>query len=253
MSLSHRIKGGLVVAVLLVSLKASAQYNPWVIGLHTSSTSLYTHTILGLGEALVNNLIANKTDGVTYYHAMLYNYHDVAMEGPEGDIRVKRNTFYGLTAFDLFNDFEVGLKFGWHEITSPFGAYLYATYGMNQYKIEYPADTGYKRHELQNIRIGAEVELTPLVGNLPDGGVSPIVSVKTTYIRNFKYSGPEGFDLDMVNNGFRSTFAAGVTYGDDGCYSAMVYVDVAHYNIFKDLKTRDMNIGLRLGVKLFDD
>ena len=235
------------------SLSASAQYNPWVIGLHTSSTSLYTNTVLSLGEVFVNNLIANKMDGVTSYHFTVYNYHDLKMESPEGDVRVKRNTFYGLTAFDLFNDFEVGLKFGWHELTSPFGAYLYATYGMNQYKIELPEDTGYKRHELQNIRIGAEFELTPLVDNLPDGGVSPILSVKTSYIKNFKYTGPEGFDLDMVNNGFRSTFAAGVTYGEDGCYAAMLYLDITHYNIFKNLRTRDMNIGLRLGVKLFDD
>lgn len=235
------------------SLSASAQYNPWVIGLHASSTSLYTNTVLSLGEVFVNNLIANKMDGVTSYHFTVYNYHDLKMESPEGDVRVKRNTFYGLTAFDLFNDFEVGLKFGWHELTSPFGAYLYATYGMNQYKIELPEDTGYKRHELQNIRIGAEFELTPLVDNLPDGGVSPILSVKTSYIKNFKYTGPEGFDLDMVNNGFRSTFAAGVTYGEDGCYAAMLYLDITHYNIFKNLRTRDMNIGLRLGVKLFDD
>lgn len=235
------------------SLSASAQYNPWVIGLHTSSTSLYTNTVLSLGEVFVNNLIANKMDGVTSYHFTVYNYHDLKMESPDGDVRVKRNTFYGLTAFDLFNDFEVGLKFGWHELTSPFGAYLYATYGMNQYKIELPEDTGYKRHELQNIRIGAEFELTPLVDNLPDGGVSPILSVKTSYIKNFKYTGPEGFDLDMVNNGFRSTFAAGVTYGEDGCYAAMLFFDIVHYNIFKNLRTRDMNIGLRLGVKLFDD
>ena len=235
------------------SLSASAQYNPWVIGLHTSSTSLYTNTVLSLGEVVVNNLIASRMDGVTSYHFTVYNYHDLKMESPEGDVRVKRNTFYGLTAFDLFNDFEVGLKFGWHELTSPFGAYLYATYGMNQYKIELPEDTGYKRHELQNIRIGAEFELTPLVDNLPDGGVSPIISVKTSYIKNFKYTGPEGFDLDMVNNGFRSTFAAGVTYGEDGCYAAMLYLDITHYNIFKNLRTRDMNIGLRLGVKLFDD
>ena len=219
----------LLTVVLGCSLSASAQYNPWVIGLHASSTSLYTNTVLSLGEVFVNNLIASKMDGVTSYHFMVYNYHDLKMEGDQGDIRVKRNTFYGLTAFDLFNDFEVGLKFGWHELTSPFGAYLYATYGMNQYKIEFPEDTGYKRHELQNIRIGAEFELTPLVDNLP------------------------GFDLDMVNNGFRSTFAAGVTYGEDGCYAAMLYLDIVHYNIFKNLHTRDMNIGLRLGVKLFDD
>ena len=243
----------LLTVVLGCSLSASAQYNPWVIGLHASSTSLYTNTVLSLGEVFVNNLIANKMDGVTSYHFTVYNYHDLKMESPEGDVRVKRNTFYGLTAFDLFNDFEVGLKFGWHELTSPFGAYLYATYGMNQYKIELPEDTGYKRHELQNIRIGAEIELTPLVGNLPDGGVSPILSVKTSYIKNFKYTGPEGFDLDMVNNGFRSTFAAGVTYGEDGCYAAMLFLDIVHYNIFKNLRTRDMNIGLRLGVKLFDD
>ena len=242
-----------LTVVLGCSLSASAQYNPWVIGLHASSTSLYTNTVLSLGEVFVNNLIASKMDGVTSYHFTVYNYHDLKMEGDQGDIRVKRNTFYGLTAFDLFNDFEVGLKFGWHELTSPFGAYLYATYGMNQYKIELPEDTGYKRHELQNIRIGAEFELTPLVDNLPDGGVSPIISVKTSYIKNFKYTGPEGFDLDMVNNGFRSTFAAGVTYGEDGCYAAMLYLDITHYNIFKNLHTRDMNIGLRLGVKLFDD
>ena len=243
----------LLIVVLGCSLSASAQYNPWVVGLHTSSTSLYTNTVLSLGEVFVNNLIANKMDGVTSYHFTVYNYHDLKMESPEGDIRVKRNTFYGLTAFDLFNDFEVGLKFGWHEITSPIGAYLYATYGMNQYKIQFPDDTGYQRHELQNIRIGAELELTPLVGNLPDGGVSPILSVKTSYIKNFKYTGPEGFDLDMVNSGFRSTFAAGVTYGEDGCYAAMLFLDITHYDIFKNLRTRDMNIGLRLGVKLFDD
>ena len=243
----------LLTVVLGCSLSASAQYNPWVVGLHTSSTSLYTNTVLSLGEVFVNNFIANKMDGVTSYHFTVYNYHDLKMESDQGDIRVKRNTFYGLTAFDLFNDFEVGLKFGWHELTSPIGAYLYATYGMNQYKIQFPDDTGYQRHELQNIRIGAELEFTPLVGNLPDGGVSPILSVKTSYIKNFKYTGPEGFDLDMVNNGFRSTFAAGVTYGEDGCYSAMLFLDITHYDIFKNLRTRDMNIGLRLGVKLFDD
>ena len=58
----------LLTVVLGCSLSASAQYNPWVIGLHASSTSLYTNTVLSLGEVFVNNLIANKMEGVTSYH-----------------------------------------------------------------------------------------------------------------------------------------------------------------------------------------
>ena len=248
-------------------IQASAQDNPWVIGVYTRSNSFFTNNVMSLGGAVINYLISDAMDGVTTYDLLAYNYHYVDMKDDHGDIDVKRNKYYGLTAYDLFNDFEAGLKFGWHKQTSPIGAYVYGTYGMNQYKIRFAGDSDYNRHQLQNLRIGAGLEIIPLASNLEDAGLSPVIELKTAYIKNFKYSGPNGNDMDQINNGFRSSIAAGVTYGENGIYSILLFMDFAHYDIFNSrytpdggithpysgFKSKDMNFGLRVSCKLFGE
>lgn len=247
-------------------LMAYAQDNPWVLGLYTKSNNVYVDNLMKVGEVLVNSALSNVHDQALSYELMPYNYHYVKMENNDGEIDVKRNSAYGFTAYDLFNDFEVGLKAGWYAQGSPLGAFLYGTYGLNQYKYRFPDEQNYSRSQLQNIRVGVGLKIIPLVALLEDEGWSPLVEIKSSYIINFSYSGPKGNDLDQVKNGFRTSIAIGTIIGDDELMSVLLYMDMAHYNIFDNnysadgglthpysgFKSKDMNFGVRLNFHLFN-
>lgn len=236
-----------------------AQDNPWFFGVHTRGNNVWTNDVLSIGDMLINTAIAKATNGAAYPDFIAASYHYVKLEDNGEKIDFKQNNPYGFTAYDLFNDLEVGLKVGWQGAETPIGLYVYGAYGINQYKLRFLGERDYNKHKLQSVRMGVGVKISPLRFLLDDYGWCPIIEVGTTYINNFKYKGPNGNDKDQINNGMRSSYAIGVQFGEEGEYSIMLDMDMAHYDIFNrnytpdggfwypyaNFKNRDMNFNLR--------
>ena len=260
--------GVLAIPLLLFcSSPVSAQENPWFFGLHTRSNSVLTNDLLAIGDVLVNEAIASATDGAASADFILYNLHYVKLEDNGEVVDFKRNNPYGYTSYDLFNDIEAGIKFGWQGAQSPIGAYVYAAYGINQYKLRFLGERDYNKHKLQSFRAGVGVRISPLRFLLDDYEWCPLVELGTTYVNNFSYKGPNGSDTDQINNGMRSSYAIGAQFGEEGEFSVMLCMDMAHYDIFNrnytpddgfwfpyaNFKSKDMNFSLRVTLNIFDD
>ena len=233
-----------IVALLMFfclgsSMQTFAQDNPWFFGLHTRSNSVWTNDILSVRSMVVNTGIAPSTEGALYTDLIAVDYHYVKLEDNGEEVDFKQNNPYGFTAYDLFNDLEVGFKVGWQGAETPIGLYVYGAYGINQYKLRFLGERDYSKHKLQSVRMGVGVKISPLRFMLLDYGWCPIIELGTTYVNNFKYKGPNGNDKDQINNGMRSSYAIGVQFGERGNYSIMLGMDMLHYDIFNRNYTPD--------------
>ena len=222
--------------------------------------------MLSLGLSFVNNPIARATDGKAPVDFTVFQYHYMSLKDNGETVDFERNNAYGFKSYDLFNNLEFGIKVGWLGSVSPIGAYVYGAYGINQYKLRFLGEREYNKHKLQSLRAGLGIRISPLYFLMDEYDWCPIFEVGTTYVYNFKYKGPNGGDIDQINNGIRTSYAAGVQF-NDGASSVMVCFDMAHYDIFNrnytpdggfwfpyaNLRTKDMNFSLRMTFNLWDD
>lgn len=257
----------LVPLLLGEAVPVSAQESPWIFGLYTRSNHVLTNDLMAVVDVLANTAISSLTDGAASADFIAYNYHYVDLKDNGEKIDFKRNNPYGFTAYDLFNDIEAGLKFGWQGAQSPIGAYVYGAYGINQYKLRFLGERDYSKHKLQSFRVGVGVRISPLRFLLDDYEWCPIIELGTTYVNNFSYKGPYGSDKDQVNNGLRTSYAIGAQFGEEGNVSVMLCMDMANYDIFNrdytpdggfwypyaNFKSKDMNFSLRLTLNIWDE
>ena len=220
-------------------LTIKSQENPWIFGIHTHAFNVTTQNVLEIAKAFVNMSISNLTDGPFRFDVVPLNVHYFSMKDNGEKIDYVGDKPYGFTSYDLFNDLELGLKFGWQGPESPVGAYVYGAYSINQYKLRFLGEREYNKHKIQSFKIGLGVRISPLQYILEEYGWCPIIELGTTYVNNFKYKGPNGSDKDQINNGIRTSYAAGVKFGEDGQHSILVSFDMAHYNLFNKNYTPD--------------
>lgn len=265
-----RIRQLLISFALLISGSPSAlaQDNGWILGIHSLSNSVITNDVLVLlVDMPINGLIGNMTDGMVTGEVGVYNFHYLSMKDNGEKVDFKRSNPYGFTSYDLFNDFEIGIKAGWQGPESPIGAYLYGAYGINQYRLRFLGEQEYRKHKLQSFRTGIRVRISPLQYLMDDYEWCPIIELGTTYVKNFKYKGGYDNDIDQINDGLRSHYAIGVnTLIGDSEWQFMLSFDMAHYDIFNknytpdggfwypyaNFKNKDYTIGFSASVRLGD-
>lgn len=255
----------LLVCFILLSQHVSAQENPWIIGLYTHSNHFITNNVLALASLGINMPVASLTEGAATMDFNLYNFHYMDVTDNGEGVDFDRVNPYGFTAYDLFNEIECGLKFGWQGAESPIGLYFYGAYGLNQYKFRFLGEQNYSKHRLQSVRLGVRTRLSPLVYLLEDYEWCPILEVGTTYVHNFKYKGPNNSDMDQINNGMRTYYAVGAQFSDH--WSAMLCLEMANYDLFNrnytpdggfwypyaNFKNKDIQISVRFNVSLWED
>ena len=116
---AKRLLMSLFVGLCCIPMKA--QDNPFYFGLRTGSSNFWSSEVMAVGEGVVNQLIANAINGAAVSYVSAYNYHYMDMSSSQGDVKFSRNNPYGMTAYDLFNDLEAGVKAGWQGETAPIG------------------------------------------------------------------------------------------------------------------------------------
>lgn len=257
----------MALSIFFSALPAKSQENGWIAGVYTNSNNVWTNDILQTAGLLINIPLAIATDGAATWDLSAIDFHYMKMTDNGEKIGYKGNHPYGFRAYDLFNDMECGLKFGWQGAQSPIGGYVYGAYGINQYKLLFLGDEDYTKHRIQNWNIGVRVRISPLYSNLGEHGWCPIIELGTTYVYNFKYKGPYDSDKKQINNGMRTFYAIGATIGENRAYDVMLCLDMANYDIFNrnyspdggywfpyaNFRDKDMNISLRFNYRFVSE
>lgn len=256
-----------VLFVFIVAFVPTAigQDNPWIFGLYTRSNHVITHNVLEYAKLLVNVPIAYATEGAATADWVPVDISYMSMKDNGESLDVKNSNPYGFTAYDLFNNIEAGLKFGWQGAESPIGAYVYGAYCLNQYKLRFLGDLNYNKHRIQSLQMGIGVRISPLRFLMDEYDWCPIFELGTTYVHNIKYKGPNGSDINQLNNGMRTSYAVGIQLAE-GRQAIMVCMDMANYDLFNkdytpdggfwypyaNFSNNDMNFSLRWTFSLFE-
>jgi len=143
---------------------------------------------------------------------------------------MQRGRYFGFKARDLFNDIHGGIKFGWSPRLSPFGVYVSFGYQFKQFKAEFN-NIGWQKYQIQSIRPGVGIRITPFLGLLDDDKFSPMIEAGTSYVYNVKVKGPYDSATDQFNSGMCSTFSVGARSAYAGI-SLQAGVEIYHYNQF---------------------
>ena len=257
----------LCLFVGLYCISATAQENPWYFGIRTNSSNFWTSKVTSIGEIWINYALARAINGAATFNTIVYNYHYMSIDDRYGSVDFSRNNPYGFTAYDLFNDLEAGLKAGWQGEDAPIGIGGYVSYGFNQYHLRSKGAEGYGNFKIQSLHFGLDLTISPVRYWLEEYGWCPVAEVGGTYVKPLSCKTPYGSDASQANSGFRSRYAIGVQFGEDGKTALMLCMDMAHYDLldagytvegtvphpFEGFKSKDMNFGLQLRIRLFED
>lgn len=137
--------------------------------------------------------------------------------------------------------FSAGYEFTWKSLISPFGAYLGVNWEYSQIALKNCAEDG--KHRSQAIVPSAGLRFR-LWGNSFERRIKPALEIGGSYVFNFKYHGPNDYDLDALNNGFRGKVALGVEFP----YSHTTFLLEYQRDLFKYFD-KDFEFN---GVKPFD-
>lgn len=103
--------------------------------------------------------------------------------------------------------FSAGYEFSLKSLVSPWGAFLGVDWEYSQIALKNCSEAG--NHRSQAIVPSAGLRFR-LWGGRFDKNIKPALEIGTSYVYNFKYHGPNDYDLDALNNGFRGKVALGI-------------------------------------------
>lgn len=237
----------LVVVLLILSpiVRVQAQSNVGfknhnlIFNGEIASGNPYTIAATSVVTGLANYYLLNDA---FFENSFAYGLYSTNVDG----LKAKTMNPMGLTARELFNNFQIGLKAG-YQTYSPeffnFGIYASAHYKVDQFKVGYN-DDNMENHRAQRALLGA----TALVSLGSMGQASRVViEAGVRYSLGLAYSSPLGNDKDQLNNGLVSHFAIKLS-GKDLLQNIGLYADINHFNMWKDYrpnqKLNNITIGL---------
>lgn len=118
-----------------------------------------------------------------------------------------REMLYG----DYSHTFKVsaGYELSWKSLTSPLGACIGVDWEYSQIALKECAQEG--KHRSQAVVPSAGLRFR-LWGGSFEKRIKPTIELGGSYVYNFKYHGPNDYDLDALNNGVRGKVALGVDF-----------------------------------------
>ncbi|MBQ8362025.1 MAG: hypothetical protein IJX44_08790 [Bacteroidaceae bacterium] len=162
------------------------------------------------------------------------------------NLKVKTLNPMGITARELFNNMQVGLKLG-YQTYSPeffnFGLYSSAHYKVEQFEVGYN-DDNMDYHRAQRMLFGATALFS--FGNMGQAS-RVIVEAGCRYSMRLGYTSPLGEEKKQLNNGLVSHYA--VKFASRGLWQNIgIYADINHFDLwndsYRDSKLKNVTIGI---------
>ena len=232
-----------IVALSMMTIGAVAQSNVHFKNHHLifngdlAFGSPYTAAVSSIVTGLANYYLLNDA---FFENSFAYSTYSVNKDG------VKAMNPMGLTAKELFNNVQTGLKVGYQTYSPEFvnaGIYASAHYKLDQFQVGIE-DDHMTNHRAQRVLVGATVLLS--LGSMGQAS-RVIVEAGCRYSLGLAYKSPLGTDKKQLNDGLVSHFA--IKLASRGMMQNVgVYADINHFNLWKDFrpnqKLNNMTFGL---------
>ena len=200
--------------------------------------NLYTFAASSVVTGLANYYLLNNA---FFENSFAYNFYSTNVDG----LDAKTLNPMGLTARELFNNLQVGLKFGYQTYRPEFfnyGIYGTAHYKTDQLKVGYDEEN-MSYHRAQRVLVGATALLS--LGSMEKPS-RVIIEAGCRYSLGFAYKSPISNDKDQLNNGLVSHF--GIKLASRGLLQNVgVFADITHFNMWKNFlpnhKLKNWSVG----------
>ena len=189
--------------------------NPYTIAASSVITGLANYYLLN--DAFFENSFA-------------YGIYTTNVEG----LKARTLNPMGLTASNLFNNFQIGLKLGYQSYNPDFvnyGFYASAHYKIDQFNVGYD-DDNMNKHRAQRALLGATALLS--LGDMSQSS-RVIIEAGLRYSLGISYKSPLGDNKSQLNDGIVSHF--GIKLASRGMLQNIgLYADINHFNMWKDFR-----------------
>lgn len=218
-----------ITLALLASLNANAQKlyrNQWGLQPRVGTSSLPMWGILNHVEGALLRLTGVDDMGASEYSRfwgrnswyipeIRYSFLTYSLSTNDGG---KISRPYWWREIFLWGDyshtfkFSAGYEFSWKSLTSPFGAFLGVDWEYSQIVLKNCAEEG--THRSQAVVPSAGLRFRLWGGNF-SRSIKPALEIGGSYVYNFKYYGPNDYELEALNNGLRGKIALGVEFPNE--------------------------------------
>lgn len=204
-----------------------ASGNPYMIAASSVVTGLANYYLL-------NNAF--------FENSFAYGLYSTNVDG----LKVKTMKPMGVTASELFNNIQVGIKLGYQTYNPEFfncGVYASGHYKIDQFKVGYD-DDNMQKHRAQRALLGVTALLS--LGSM-DQPSRVIIEAGLRYSLGLSYKSPLGDDKNQSNDGLVSHFA--IKLASRGMWQNIgVYGDINHFNMWKELYSNKKLNNYTLGI-----
>ena len=208
-------------------------------GLNTSRAknhNLYFHIDFGSGN-IYPTVISMATG---YFNYLLdrpifetsYNYSFITAKYGNEKLDTKHYDFNGLTARDLFNDIEAGIKLGYQTYTPDLfnvGIYGSVHYKLDQFMVKGYNESDYQSQNIHRVLLGATAFTT--IGKM-DNALKVTLEAGCRYNIGCLYKVNSVKMDDALNNGLSSHFAIKFA-GEEIYQNIAIFANFNHFNLLK--------------------
>lgn len=192
----------------------------------------YTTAFSSVVTGLTNYYLLNDA---FFENSFIYGIYPSNVDG----LKVKTQNPMGVTARELFNNVQTGLKIGYQSYSPGFvNAGIYATghYKIDQFKVGYN-DENMQNHRAQRVLVGATALLS--LGSMEQAN-RVIIEAGCRYSIGLNYKSPQDSDDLSLNDGFVSHF--GVKVASRGMLQNLgVFADINHFNLWNNSNGNKLN------------
>lgn len=205
-----------------------------------SDIRLKNHHIIFNGEIASGNLytmaISSVMTGFLNYYllndAFFENSFSYTLYSPnENNIKIKTLNPMGLTASELFNNVQTGIKLGYQTYRPEFlnaGVYVSAHYKLDQFKVGNGDNISHHRTQRALFGVNGLISL----GSMEQPS-RVIIEIGLRYSLPLAYKSPVGWIKERLNDGFVSHYA--VMVASRGMWQNIgIYADINHFDLLKN-------------------
>lgn len=201
--------------------------------------NIYSFALSSVATGLANYYLFNDA---FFENSFIYSLYSAKPEG----LKVRTKNPMGLTACELFNNVQAGVKIGYQTYTPEtfnFGFYGSVHYKIDQFEIGMNNDN-MMRQRANRLLMGVTALFS--FGSM-DKASRVILEVGERYSYGLSYKSLASDSKDQLNNGFITHFA--IKLASRGMMQDIgIFVDVNHFNLWKDYrpgyKLNDVTFGL---------